>query len=317
MYAEINEELEKKYKVTDFPLNVAIEVTNHCNLNCIMCHNDKITRPKGFMSADTYRRIIDEVAKENPATRIWLDFYGEALLAGYKVYWMIDYAKKKGLTNICINTNGTVMKKEYADMLLDSGIDYISLDCDGFSKEVYESIRVNADRDTFYKNVEYLLAEKKRRNLPVVIDVKVIEMDKNKHEIQQIVNHWQNCGAWVAVRRMASWNGIVNNDSADNTNRIVCGHAVGITAISWNGIMTACSWDCDCKMACGNIWDDSIKNMWLKRNDDFLKLHFEHRWDELPEMCRDCGNWRSIGEMRYDENGKEIIRNYGEKEKIF
>lgn len=317
MYAEINEELEKKYKVTDFPLNVAIEVTNHCNLNCIMCHNDKITRPKGFMSADTYRRIIDEVAKENPATRIWLDFYGEALLAGYKVYWMIDYAKKKGLTNICINTNGTVMKKEYADMLLDSGIDYISIDCDGFTKKVYESVRKNANRDVFFNNVEYLLAEKKQRKSNVIIDVKVMEMKENASEIDIITKYWSKKGAWVAVRKLSDWPGVEMGISISQDDRITCGHAAGTAAISWDGILAGCAWDCDCKMACGNIWDDSIKSMWLKRNEDFLKLHFEHRWDELPEMCRTCDNWKSIGEMRYDENGKEIIRNYGEKEKIF
>ena len=38
---EALEGLEKKYKITEFPLNVAIEITNHCNLNCIMCGNDK------------------------------------------------------------------------------------------------------------------------------------------------------------------------------------------------------------------------------------------------------------------------------------
>ena len=145
MYEEINEQLEGKYKLTAYPLNIGIEITNNCNLNCIMCNHDKMKRTKGFMQLDTYKKIIDETAIEQPGTRIWLDFYGEALLAGWKLYYMIDYAKKAGLTNICINTNGTVMKQEYAEMLIDAGVDYISLDCDGFTKEVYESVRVEIE----------------------------------------------------------------------------------------------------------------------------------------------------------------------------
>ena len=138
------------------------------------------------------------------------------MLVGYKLYYMIDYAKKKGLQNVCINTNGTLMKPEYSDMLLDSGCDYISLDCDGFSKEVYESIRVGGKRDVFYSNVEYLLAEKKRRNSKVIVDVKVIEMEKNRDEVGLIVQYWRERGAWTAVRRLITWGGSVNTKTESN-----------------------------------------------------------------------------------------------------
>lgn len=32
MYEMINEQLEEKFKITEYPLNIAIEVTNNCNL---------------------------------------------------------------------------------------------------------------------------------------------------------------------------------------------------------------------------------------------------------------------------------------------
>ena len=316
MYEIPNRDLERRYKISDFPLNVAIEVTNNCNLNCIMCHNDIMKRPKGYMPMGTYKKIIDEIVKENPHTRIWLDFYGEALLAGWKLYYMVDYAKKRGCTNVCINTNGTLMKQEYADMLLDSNVDYISLDCDGFSEEVYEKIRVNASRDVFYNNVEYLLAEKKRRNHPVIVDIKVIDMPENHHEIDQIVDYWQKRGAWTAVRRCGEW---VSNGGgqSDSKNRIACGISVGVAAISWDGNVAGCAWDYDCDMAFGNINEKSLKDIWQRRNNDFVSKHFAHRWQELPAMCQNCDNWRNIGEMRYDENGKNRERNYEQNGSIY
>lgn len=317
MYEDL-ENLEAKYKIMEFPLNIAIEVTNRCNLNCIMCSNDKLTRSRGFMTMETYKKIIDEIAIESPGTRIWLDFYGEALLAGYKLYYMIDYAKKSGVNNVCINTNGTLLKPEFSEMLLDSGVDYISIDCDGFTKEVYESIRVGGNRDVFYSNIEYLLQRKKERKSNVIIDVKVIEMEENRKEVEQIIDYWQKRGAWTAVRREASWNGNVRKEHEfTKTDRIVCGHAVGICAITWDGDIAGCVWDANADVKCGNVNDMTIKSIWKKRNEEFVKLHFEHRWDELNEQCRNCENWRIVGENRYDENGNPINRNYKLKDKIF
>ena len=319
MYEEINEQLEGKYKLTAYPLNIGIEITNNCNLNCIMCNHDKMKRTKGFMQLDTYKKIIDETAIEQPGTRIWLDFYGEALLAGWKLYYMIDYAKKAGLTNICINTNGTVMKQEYAEMLIDAGVDYISLDCDGFKKEVYASVRVNGDRDKFYSNVEYLLEYKKKMKSDTIIDIKVIELEQNRNEIQQIVEYWKNRGAWTAVRRCSQWvdENSKSTGKPEMDSRIACGHAMGTAVISWDGIVGGCAFDYDLAMACGDIKKESLKNIWTRRNENFLKLHLEHRWDELPVICKYCSNWENIGEERIDELGNEIRRNYSAKAMIY
>lgn len=88
MYEKISE-VEKKFKITDFPLNIIIEPGNHCNLNCTTCGHDQITRPKGQINVLLYKKIIDEIAIENPYTRIWLDFYGEPLIHRYKMYYLI------------------------------------------------------------------------------------------------------------------------------------------------------------------------------------------------------------------------------------
>lgn len=319
MYEKL-ENLEGKFKVTEFPLNVGIEITNHCNLNCIMCGNDKLTRPRGYMSMSLYKKIIDEIAIENPNTRIWLDFYGEALLAGYKLYYMIDYAKKKGLGNICINTNGTLLKPEYSDMLLDSGIDFISIDCDGFSKEVYETIRVGGNRDIFYSNIEYLLKEKKRRNSKAIVEIKVIEMDKNKDEVEKIVTYWRARGAWTTIRRLVTWTGMVDLENAGTTDyeeRIACGTLIGTCVITWDGNVASCALDADAEIVCGNVNEQSIRSIWLKRNEELVSIHMQHRWDELSDKCKQCTDWMIVGEQRYDEYGNEINKNYNLKEKIF
>lgn len=50
-YVRECERNRKKFEMKEFPLNVIVEVGNHCNLNCTTCINDKLTRKKGFIKA--------------------------------------------------------------------------------------------------------------------------------------------------------------------------------------------------------------------------------------------------------------------------
>lgn len=271
------------------------------------------------MDIRLYKKIIDEIAEVNPDTRIYLDFYGEPLAAKYKLYYMIDYAKKRGIANVNFNTNGSLLDEEMAEMLLDSGLDYFSTDCDGFSKEVYEKIRRGGKRDKFFKNIEYLLERKKQRGdvLPI-IDVKVIEMPENKDEVSQIMSYWQSKGAWTARRRMISWGGTNDKASFDlNADRIVCGSALGVLAITWNGIVSNCALDADATVILGDVNVESIQDIWRRRNEQMVKYHFSHEWDKLPPICQRCNDWQIVGEERFDEHGNPINKNYTAKGKTF
>lgn len=317
MYADINE-IEKTYEVRDFPLNVAIEPSNRCNLNCTMCANNKLTRPRGQMDILLYKKLIDEIAAENPRVRVWLDFYGEPLLQRFRLFYMIDYAKKKGLTSINFNTNGTLLDQEMTEMILDSGVDFISIDCDGWSKEVYEKIRINADRDVTYANIEYFLKRRAERGLKKpVVEAKVIEMGENAHEIDTIVQYWRERGAWTTVRRLISWGGAVEGIApVAQKNRVACGNAVGIMVVAWDGRVVNCAVDGDAKHVCGDANTESLKSIWQRRNRDMVQKHMEHRFDELPEICRNCTDWMIIGEERFDENGKPVEKSYRHDENM-
>lgn len=311
MYEDIRE-VESRLEMKDFPLNIIVEPGNFCNLNCSTCANNKLTRPKGTMNILLYKKIVDEIARENPYTRLWLDFYGEPLLQKYKIYYMVDYAKKKGLVNININTNGTLLDQEMAEMLLDSGIRFLSIDCDGFSKEVYETIRGGANRDGTYANIEYLLNRKRELGAEeTIVEVKVMEMEENRHEVEQIVSYWRQRGAWTTTRRLISWAGMCEDIKPNaQTERVACANAVGILAITWDGKAVNCVMDVDAQHVCGDVSKSSLKEIWMKRNQDMVSKHMEHRFDELPKICQSCTDWAIIGEERFDEHGNPVQKDY-------
>ena len=311
--------LENKLHKSVFPLNVAIEITNRCNLNCVMCNNDKLTRDRGFITLPLYRKIIDEISVCSPNARVWLDFYGEPLLAGSKMYYLIDYAKKKGLTNVCLNTNATLLNQDMADMLLDSGLDFISFDVYGFSAEVLQCVSRGANRDNIYRNVEYFLAEKQRRGITqMVAEVKVLDLPENHHEIDKIISFWRERGAWTTLRRAITWGGSVEIKelSETATDRVACGYAVGLCAITWEGDIATCALDANAETVFGNVKNSSIAEIWKKRNYELVDLHLTHQFARLPDICQRCQDWRVIGEERWDAEGRPLVKSYDDSQKM-
>jgi len=305
-------ELEKKIVLRKFPLNIGLEVGNFCNLNCIMCCNDVLKRKRGYMDMKLYRKIINEIAEVSPNTRLWLDFYGEPLLARYKLYFMIDYAKKKGINNVNMNTNGTLLTDEMAEMLLDSGIDFISVDVDGFSKEVYEKIRVGADRDEVYNNVlNFVDKWKKRKGKKPYFEIKVIEMEENKHEVKKIIDYWLEKEVGVGVRVLNNWGGKLKTVKHDiKQDRIACGNAIGQLCVTWEGKVTVCAQDCEGELAFGDLNFEMIQDIWQKKQS-FIDLHMNHEFDKLPELCQQCTSWALVGsEEHYNTNGEKYDRSY-------
>ena len=51
-----------RLKLYDFPPEVWIENTNHCNASCVMCPRESHFREKGIMNIDLYKKIIQELS---------------------------------------------------------------------------------------------------------------------------------------------------------------------------------------------------------------------------------------------------------------
>ncbi len=80
--------------------------------------------------------------------------------------------------------------------------------------------------------------------------------------------------------------------------------------------MATCALDADASTIYGNVKDSSIEQVWAKRNKELAKKHLEHKFDELPNVCKRCTDWTVIGEERYDENGEVVKKSYKTGEKM-
>ncbi len=112
--------------VEALPPHLDIELTNKCNLDCDMCPyhgKDKVFEQNPCdMDFDIYKEIINEACEKNVRS-VKLSFSGEPLLYP-RFIEAVKYAKCRGL-QVNINSNGTLINKKTAILLMKSQLDVI------------------------------------------------------------------------------------------------------------------------------------------------------------------------------------------------
>lgn len=133
------------------PVRLYIDITNHCNYECVLCPHSKHEPlvEKGYMSEEMYHKIIDSYGDE--AQRLSLHNWGEPLLHPH-VCDYIKYAVKKGL-EVKLSTNLSCLSKTLAYDLIKSGLHGITVSIHAGTPHIYKKY---TQRDLFKQVVENL-----------------------------------------------------------------------------------------------------------------------------------------------------------------
>lgn len=290
----------EKGRLTDsgsFPKVVLIDTISFCDLKCSMCGHKDMARKRGKMSMGLFKKVIDEIAETNKDTRVWMVFFGEALiLKKTTLFPMIQYAKGKGLTDVVLNSNANLLDEDAAKGLIKSGLDAIYIGIDAFTQETYAKIRVGGDYHKVVSNVRNLIKIKKGLGAekPLVY-VQFVEMEINKHEVNDFIKFWKQEGAVVKIRPMVSWAGLVNapNLTIPMQERWPCYWAMQTMSIADDGKVVMCAVDVDARFVAGNINQESIKSVWNGKLKQIRQMHQNSEFNKLPFPCKDCKDWQS------------------------
>lgn len=282
-----------------FPKVVLIDTVSFCNLRCSMCVHPKMTRKKGVMAWPLFTKIIDEIAEMDKHIRVWMVFFGEALLLKKRkpsIFEMIAYAKQKGLTDVVLNSNANLLDEQAAKGLIDAGLDAIYIGIDAFHPETYAKIRIGGNYEETVDNVRGLIQLKKDLNIanPEVF-VQFVEMDINSSEKQGFIEYWREQGVTVKIRPKVSWAGLIEapNLILENRDRWPCYWAMQTMSITDTGKVVTCAVDLDAQYIAGDITQQTLKEVWNGELRQLRKLHAMCRFDALPPNCRNCRDWQS------------------------
>ncbi len=109
-----------------------------------------MTRDKGMMTFQTFKKIIDDIKHFGP--RVALHHSGESFLHK-DLFGFIHYAKEADLT-VGLTTNGTMLEKEDFE-ILNTGIDTLNVSLAGIEEADYRRIRSKENFNTIKKNILY------------------------------------------------------------------------------------------------------------------------------------------------------------------
>jgi radical SAM protein with 4Fe4S-binding SPASM domain len=273
-----------------------------------MCVHKEMKRKKGIMPWNIFKKIIDEICEVDKSVRVWMVFFGEALILKKRkptIFEMIRYAKRMGLTDVVLNSNGNLLDEEASKNLIDSGLNAIYIGLDAFRPETYSKIRVGGDYQKTVKNIINLIKIKKITNSKKPeIFVQFVEMDINKEEKEDFINFWQNQGAIVKIRPKVSWAGSIDapNLVLDNQDRWPCYWAMRTLSITDTGKVVMCAVDLDANFVSGDVNNQSVKEIWNGELKKLRQLHISKKFELLPEICRHCRDWQSARADYYSLN---------------
>src|SRR5512140_842722 len=114
------------------------EVTKGCNLRCIHCRATatELSSPTDLPTQKALG-IIDQIAAA--ANPILVLSGGEPLYRS-DIFQLARYGTDKGL-RVALATNGTLVTKDVARMIVDSGVKRVSISLDGADAQTHDSFR--------------------------------------------------------------------------------------------------------------------------------------------------------------------------------
>ena len=249
------------------------EPTDVCNLRCPLCPSGALTltRPRGYMDLETFRRSVDTLADRLCLLLLWNQ--GEPLLHP-DFCEMVRYATSKRIPTMT-STNGNWPRAMEADPapLVRSGLRELIVSLDGATSETYRVYRKGGDFDRVLQNVRNVQRVKRELGSPTpLLTLQFIVMRHNESELGDI----QRLAREMGVERLAVKTCQVYTEgeaqtylpgderfsryerSPDGGFRMkakslpnVCRHLWFNTVVNWNGTVTPCCFDKDAEFPLG------------------------------------------------------------------
>src|SRR5262249_8510201 len=190
---------------------VQIESTNLCNAKCVFCPRDEMHRRQGVMAMDLYKKIVDECATLG-ITHVRVHNYGEPFLDRQLVE-KVRYAKERGIAEVGMISNGSLIAEELARGMIDAGLDAINISVDAAGKEVFEGTRLNLEYDTVIGNVRTLarLRNESGRTHPKLI-LSFVRQNNSADE-EAFIREWSRVADKIHVTDLHNWAGTLNTKS--------------------------------------------------------------------------------------------------------
>jgi len=180
-YSDFSTLLHERFEGRRVPVEVSIEVTHRCPLECQHCYNNlpmhDAQARKQELSFEEHVRLLDELVDLGC---LWLLYTGGEIFARKDFLEIYTEAKKRGFL-ITLFTNGTMITPRIADHLAEYPPFNIEITLYGATRETYEALtQIPGSFDRCMKGIRLL----QERSLP--LKLKTVPTTINYHEVYEM-----------------------------------------------------------------------------------------------------------------------------------
>ena len=287
------------------PVSAFIEPANVCNLRCPLCAcgSGALTRPKGRMSIEAFRRVID--ALPGSVGELYLWGQGEPFMAP-DFLSMVAYASAKGFKTVT-STNGHYL--DDPEGIAKSGLDVIVVSLDGADAETYKAYRVGGDFDRVVNGIRRLSGTVRSMGRGPRIELQYLVTAESAGQRGAFVRLAESVGADRVVFKTiqaASMSGgesylpgkteltryRTGDDGRLETDRQMflknrCLRIYYSFQVDWRGNVLPCCFDKNSEYIMGNLFNDSFGDIW--NSEEFLSFrNILVTSGRILPMCGDC-----------------------------
>lgn len=173
---------DRKSYLKSYPRRIVLEITNACNLRCVMCGRSATNFTTTNFDLKNFRKIEEALQYSEEVT---LFGWGEPTIHP-KFKEILEYLDKFPVRKYFV-TNGTLLDK-IQDAIFEYKVDIIAISLDGACAATNNKIRKGSDFDKIIANISGIVAERNKRgvNYPYMNFV-FTAMNSNYTEIPDMV----------------------------------------------------------------------------------------------------------------------------------
>lgn len=116
-----------------------LEPTTACNLSCRTCIRKVWDDPEAMMKAETFARVVEDLAGLPELKRVVFTGFGEPL-SHPRILDMIQAVRERGVA-VSVGSNGLLLDRQMSLELIRLGVDRLVISLDGVESETYADIR--------------------------------------------------------------------------------------------------------------------------------------------------------------------------------
>ncbi len=205
----------------------------------------------------------------------------------------IRAAKKLGL-KVIVSTNGSLLKPQIANDIINSGLDELHISIDGHTKQTYESIRIGLNFDQVLSNVrQFMHAREASHNKHPKVMIRCVGLKQNQNELKSFQKFWHNIVDDCIVSHTHDWAGGVSKNfrgafHSAALRRVPCRLIWKELMVHHDGAVVACCHDYEGALKVGDIKHQPLTEIWNGKQLFLLRqAHLSRNLSNLP-TCAKC-----------------------------